>query len=135
MEQNILKIDLDKPSQSSAVTLLKHRLAYLHDLGILEFHNIESIFLVEKTKFGAKIHLKQNINEHNIIFLQLVLGSDWRKEVNTFMNHFIMNMEYSNRLFDCKRYKGGELKFSRKISVYEAVRMYVLNPKRKTYFN
>jgi hypothetical protein len=105
MELDVLKIDLDFHLKKSTINLLKERLSYLHDLSIFDSSIIKKIELIHKTKYSCKIYLKENVfDEKNIILLQLLLGSDWMKEANTFLNHFKYKMKYSNRLFDAKNY-------------------------------
>lgn len=128
MDLNILKIDLDLKFITNAKRVLKERLSYLNDMGVLDYKIIKSIVLGKKTSYNAKIILKEDVkDEKNIIILQLMLGSDYMKEVNTFLNHFIFNMRYSNRMFDVKRYQKGVIKESKKTDVTKEILDYVSN--------
>lgn len=134
MEYNILKIDLDLHSKKKAVTHLRERLAYMHDLGFFSIAHIDTIQLIKKSSYGAKITLKCDLSATCIILFQSILGSDWRKEINTFINYYHFNMQYSNRLFTCKRYKDGSFKIAKLIDVTEEIKNFVSGD-RKVYFN
>jgi hypothetical protein len=136
MELNILKIDLDKKSFFLTIKILKQRLSYLHDLKIFSCNLIEEIVLIKKTKYSAKIYLKENLaDEKNIIILQLLLGSDYMKEANTLLNHFVYKMSYSNRMFDVKRYKNGDVICGVKYNVTNKIKQYILDKNRKKNYN
>lgn len=136
MDKDILKIDLDCPSTTKTLKLLKERLSYMHDINFLKVDEcIKKIVLIHKSNWSVKIFLTDNVDETLIIILQLMLGSDYRKEINTMINHYRLNMEYSNRLFDIKRYKGDVLKDSKRVNVTKEVLSHVLSDKRKTYYN
>lgn len=133
---NLLRIDLDIPRKDIAINQIKERMAYFHDVGLMYSDLIAKIILIKKTSYGAKIYLKQNFkSEKDIILFQLLYGSDVYKEANTILNHFKFKMEYSNRLFDCKRYKGGKIKIAKKIDITEKVLKYVNSRKRKKSFS
>ena len=104
----------------------------MHDLKFFYIDNIEKIELIKKTTYGCKITLKKPFKHpKDIIIFQLYLGSDYRKEVNTLLNHFKLGMEYSNRLFTVKRYKGGKLRYANIIDITEIVVNKVMSNKRK----
>jgi len=104
---NIVKVDLDFNSRKKVMDHLKERLSYFHDLGFLNFNKIASITIIRKKRYSVKIILKFNVKTYNsIVLLECLLGSDYRKGVNEMINHHLLNMEYSNRLFTIKRYKG-----------------------------
>ena len=108
----------------------------MHDINFFSVFNIKKIELLYKTSYACRIYLYEKFkNEKDIIIFQLLLGSDWMKEVNTLMNHFIFKMKYSNRLFTCKRYKGGEIKTAEILSVTRRIKNYVTNEKRKKFRN
>lgn len=130
METNLLKIDLDIPMRKDCIKLLQERLAYLNDLGALPIEHIKSITLVKKTRIGCKIYLHVHLKAEMIIMLQLILGSDYKKEVNTILNHFVLGMEYSNRLFDIKQYKCGKIMGASKYDATKLVKDYVLDKNR-----
>lgn len=125
MEKNILKIDLDLKFKASAMKQLKERLAYMHDLKFFDIKNIKRIELIKKTSYGSRIVLHEDIPEELIVVIQLMLGSDYRKEVNTMINHFKLGMAYSNRLFTVKRYRANKLKKARVINVTQEIVDYV----------
>ncbi|MFW6282490.1 MAG: hypothetical protein ACOC1P_00350 [Minisyncoccales bacterium] len=136
MELNILKIDLDEKCYRKAFNQIRHRLCYMNDLSFFDIEIIEKIELQRKTSFGCKIYLKENLpSEKDVIMFQLLFGSDYMKEVNTILNHFKFKMEYSNRLFDCKRYKGGKIKSAKKFNVTEEIIDFVKDEKRKKSYN
>lgn len=132
----MLRIDLDIPNKEKAIKHIVNRLSYMNDISFYSISRIESIVLIKKSSYGAYITLKKPLkNENNIVLFQLILGSDWRKEVNTLLNHHILGMKYSNRLFSVKRYKDGEIKVGNKIDITQLVKKRVLSKKRKKNFN
>jgi hypothetical protein len=136
MELNILKVDLDIKFKSFAINTLIERLSYMHDLNFYDCNEIKKIELIFKTTYGCKIYLKSDLyGEKNVIIIQLLLGSDFMKEINTMLNHFKFNMNYSNRMFDCKRYKGGQIKIGKIFDVTVEILKQVLHKQRKKYRN
>lgn len=108
----------------------------MHDLKFFDFDRIDKIYLIKKRSYGAKIYLDEPINqEWFIILLQCLLGSDYMKEVNTCINHFKLNMDYSNRLFDIKRYRSGKIKKSSKMDVTNDIKEYIYSSDRIKYNN
>ena len=127
----VLKVDLDLKYKKDALASIKSRFSYMHDLGFLKFKQVESINLVKKTNYSAKIRLKKPLKDmKSIVLFQLMLGSDYRKEINTLINHYSLNMKYSNRMFDIKRYKGGEYKIAKIIDVTTEIYKYISSGKR-----
>lgn len=136
MDLNILKPDCDLRFKFQIINLLKERLAYIHDMGILKSNHIKKIELMYKTKYSAKIYLKDNLkDEKNIIIMQLLLGSDYMKETNTIVNHFMLNMQYSNRMFNIKRYPNKKIRVARLYDVTNLVLNHVSNKNRKKNYN
>lgn len=136
MELDILRIDLDIPRKDNAIKHLIERISYMHDIGFYPIDMIESIVLLKKSSYGCYVKLKVPLKEeNNVVLFQLILGSDWRKEINTLINHHVLNMEYSNRLFIVKRYKGGKLKLGKKIDITDLIKEKILNQKRKKNYN
>jgi len=141
LELDILKIDLDMKRKRDAINHLKKRFAYFHDIGFYNMNDkgvgsIGSILLVKKTTYGCKIHFGNKFKSPEwIVLFQLLLGSDWMKECNTLINHFKFRMEYSNRLFDVKRYKNGKIKSAKHIDITNDIMSYVLSSKRKRLHN
>ena len=108
MELNILRIDLDEPNRKEAIEQLAERIKYFKDFGFADLKYWHKIELVKKRTYGARITLIEPVRDsRSIITLQLVFGSDWRKEINTFFNDVVLEMDYSNRLFNGKAYKKG----------------------------
>jgi len=70
-----------------------------------------------------------------VVTLQLMLGSDYKKEINTLINHFKLEMEYSNRLFTTKRYANGKLKTAIIIDITKEVKDFVLDNDRTKNYN
>lgn len=126
----LLRVDLDIKTKQKSVQILSERLAYMNDLNFLKSKNIKKIELIKKTRYGAKITLKREINFNLLIILQLMLGSDYRKEINTMINFYKLKMKYFNRLFTIKMYKDGKVKGAEIIDVTNEVLDYVNNPKR-----
>jgi len=131
MEKNILKIDCDCDTLEEVIDLIVERCSYLHDTKFFPFHNFNKIIAGKKTKYNVKIYLNHNLKEEFIIMLQLIFNSDWRKEINTIVNHYLLKMDYSNRMFDIKRYKVGNIKYSKKYNITSIVEEKVRNPLRK----
>ena len=131
MEKNILKIDLDLDKRKDCINLIFERLSYLHDLEVFPYTHINKIVLGKKKSYNCKIYLNKDISEKLIIILQLILGSDWKKEVNTLLNHFVLKMNYSNRMFDIKRYPNGKLKTSKHYDITEIINKKIYSDKRK----
>lgn len=130
-DKKILKIDLDIKNKKKALEIVSERLSYMHDLSFFSIENIDRIHLIKKTGFGAKIYLKKPVSIHLLIILQLMLGSDYRKEVNTMLNFFKLEMQYFNRLFDIKMYKDGKIKEAKIFDITQEVLDYVLDSERK----
>lgn len=136
LELNILRIDNDLKTKKEILELLKERISYIQDMGVFHVKSISKIELIYKTKYSAKIYLNCNLkDEKNIIILQLLLSSDWRKETNTILNHFKLNQEYSNRMFDVKRYPRGIIRHANITNVTKEVLDYVNSKERKKFRN
>lgn len=136
MELNILKIDLDEIFYLNVIKTLKQRLSYLSDLGIFNPDIIEKVIIIKKSKHSVKIYLSKNLyNEKSVIITQLLLGSDYMKEANTLLNHFVYKMSYSNRMFDVKRYKTGEIISCKQYDVTKEILDYIYDKQRKKNYN
>jgi len=135
MELNILKIDLDIEEFEEAIQLIRNRLCYMHDLGFFKADSVGKIEFLYKSSYGCKITLKNEWSAEWIVILQLLLGSDYMKETNTLMNHFMLKMEYSNRLFECKRYPSGEIKTAKSFDKTNEILKFVKNKTRKKNYN
>ena len=110
MRKNVLKIDLDLYSREEAVNTIVERIRYFRDIMGVPVGYWYKIELLRKTRYSCKIHIIKPVkDERSIIMLQLIFGSDWRKELNTFYNAEVLKMEYSNRLFTIKNYNDGFL--------------------------
>lgn len=135
MDLNILKVDLDSKTLIEAMDILWVRLAYINDIGFFKFSYIDKIIASKKKSWNVKIYLNKDLREDIIIILQFCLGSDWRKEINTTLNHFCLKMEYSNRMFDYKNYGRSGFKEARKVDITREIKLKVLDKKRGLYFN
>lgn len=131
MEDNILKIDLDIPTLTKATKLIKERLAYMNDIKFLNINNVDKIEFLYKSTYGCKITLKSSWTPEFIVILQLLLNSDYKKEINTLINHVKLKMKYSNRLFTSKRYTTGEIKTAKVIDKTKLIKSYVLDVERR----
>lgn len=131
----MLKLDLDMRFKYNVLLHLKYRLSYLNDIGYLNCKNITKIELLHKKTYGCRIYFNCNFKEEFIILTQSILGSDWRKESNTLLNHTLLGMEYSNRLFTGKTYPGGAVKFAKIENVTKKVLPYVISDKRRVNKN
>lgn len=105
MKLNVLKVDLDANSKEEAIEILAERIRYLNQIMGLPLGMWTKIELIHKTTYGARIRLLKPLQDvRNVIIMEFCLGSDWRKEINTYYNSVVLGMEYSNRLFIAKRY-------------------------------
>lgn len=131
-EFDTLKIDLDAKSVRSAINRVKDRLSYMHDLAFLNVKNIKEIRIITKTNSSVKIFFKKKcFNANSVVMMQLLFGSDYRKEINTLINYHYLKMQYFNRMFDVKRYKDGTIKTATYYDATEEIIKYVLSKKRK----
>lgn len=135
MDLHILKVDLDYYYLENVINTMFIRLAYINDIGFLPFKHIDKIEANFKNSWNVKIYLKKDLREDIILILQCCLGSDWRKEINTALNHYCLKMEYSNRMFDYKNYGRLGFKKCRTINIYDQVKYKVLDKSRKLYYN
>lgn len=135
MNKKVLKIDLDQPNYNKAIKQIRDRLCYMHDIGFLYADAIEKIVIIHKTSYACKIVLNIEFEPLWIVALQLLFGSDYMKETNTLINHFKLKMDYSNRLFTVKRYKGGEIKVADEFDVTNKILKFVKSKKRKKSYN
>lgn len=131
MDKNILKIDLDIDELDEAIKTITNRLCYMHDLGFFKADNIEKIEFIYKSSHGCKMTLKSEWTPEWIVIFQLLFASDYMKEVNTLLNHFMLKMDYSNRLFTSKRYKDGEVKKALVFDKTKDILNFVNDKKRK----
>lgn len=130
MDRNILRIDLDVKTYKEALYIITDRLSYFHDINFLKVDIIDCIEFIYKTNFSCRIKLNHRFSPMWIVMLQTLLGSDYRKEVNTLINHFKYNMKYSNRLFTVKRYKDGDIKFAQILDVTDCIVPHIKSKKR-----
>lgn len=129
MKLNILKIDLDLKSKKKAVVQVAQRIDYLEKYFNFPEDYFKKIELIKKNSYGCKITLKDNLlDSRNVIFFQLIFGSDWRKEINTFYNDVALKMDYSNRLFTIKPY-GEDFKSAIIEDISQEVRETIKNKK------
>ena len=137
VDLNILRIDLDAPTRTRAINIMKQRLSYFHDLGFYNYGNIKNIILIKKRTYAVKIILTSNLKEYNsVILFESLLGSDFRKQVNSLINFHILEMKiYPNRLFTIKRYTDGSYLVAEEEDVTKEIISYIYNVKRKKWKN
>jgi len=136
VELNILKLDLDIQTKDLAIDHLFKLFSYATDIGFLKINKIKKIELVKKTTYGARIYLKFDLkNLNNVVMLQSIFGSDPLKEMNVLINHHKLNMIFSNRIFDIKRYPDGSYKFSKLIDITNIIFKKVKDEQRKRWNN
>jgi len=115
---DILKIDLDHiKSKKKVIDTLKERLDFLDKWNFFNLDKIICIEYIKKTNCGVIIYLNNPITIDMLIILQLILGSDYKKEVFTLNNYFRKKDYYFNRLFTIKRYVDGNYKKSKIIDI------------------
>lgn len=131
MDRNILKVDTDTYYLFSTINIISERLIYLNDSGVFPFRYIKKIIASKKKRWNVKIYLSKNITVELIILLQLILASDYKKEINTMINHYALKMEYSNRMFTIKKYKNNDVLISREIDITNKIIEKIKNEKRK----
>jgi len=135
-ELNILRVDLDCLTLSQVFNILNKRLAYMNDIGFLFFKNIKKIEYIKKSKYSVKIYLNFNLKtQNNVVLFETLLGSDYRKGINTLINYHKLNMSYSNRMFDIKKYKDGSYIESQKGDITNLIKSFIENKKRRIYKN
>lgn len=128
MRKNVLKIDLDLDSREEAIRQIVERMRYFKTIFGVDYKYWQKIELLKKTRYSAKIHILKPVkDEKSIIILQLVFGSDWRKELNTYYNSQVLKMDYSNRLFNGKNY-GNKFKFAEVEDITEEARQRAEHP-------
>lgn len=99
----VLLIDLDMKDKKKAIETLTERLWFLSGLKLLNIESIIKIELSKKKNYSAKVHVNHDIPIQCIIVLQLLLGSDYRKEAITLKRHFDGEPD-CNWMFDYKHY-------------------------------
>jgi len=129
-----LKIDLDIRTKSKAIKEIKERLSYLVDMKFVDISDIEYIKLIFKTNHSCRIKLKLPLANPMIqVVSQLLLGSDYRKELQTLINYYTLNMEYYNRMFDIKRYVDGTIRESKYFDITKEIIDYIKSKDRKKH--
>ena len=124
MEQDytkILKVDLDLNNKNYVLKILIERLKFLSDVNILPFKFIENIELIKKKNYSVKIYLKKSLQPMILILFQSMLGDDFKRTAITFRDYKI-NIRNYNRMFDTKRYVGGEYKTATSENIFEIVK-------------
>lgn len=130
-----LKVDIDIKTKKEAIKLLGERISYLHDLNIFLFTEYHRIILVKKRTYGCKCVMNHLYTDEFIVLLQLMLGSDYRKEANSLYNRFILKMDYWNRMFDVKVYRDGKIRKGKLVDITDEIRKIVFSKRRrKNYF-
>lgn len=147
-DYSILKLDLDFKYISEVYELLKERLWYLfithneYNYPFLDFRQIDRIELIKKKSYSVKIYFNypivssrsyENATElESLVFFQLLMGSDFKKEINTLRDSY-HGREQSNISFDiAKRYKGNKIIIAKNKNITKPIMKY-LNDRLKTY--
>lgn len=132
----VLKIDLDKKTRKSALKSIREPLSYMVDMNFIKLNQIEDIEIIKKTTYGCRIYFRKPFKDvKSIVIMQLLFGSDYRKEINTLLNYYALNMQYFNRMFTIKKYKNGDIKVANIEYVTKEVFDYVNSKNRKKYRN
>lgn len=129
-ETHILKVDLDIRFMDVAIKILTERLKFLSDVNILPFKHVTKIELFKKSNYSAKIYLNKDLQPMSLILLQSILGDDWKRTAITFRD-YKMNLRNYNRLFDVKRYVGGEYKTSKIFDVFDIIKKEIVKNKNE----
>lgn len=133
MTNNILKIDIDCKFKFQAISILIERLSYMQDLKFFDSRNILKIELIKKTNYGCRIYLDKGIQDVCfLVLVQTLLGSDYRKEINTYWN-YMQGYQYYNRMFLIKRYKSNKIILGKVYDVTDIILNQVLDENRNTY--
>lgn len=127
-EKCFLKVDLDLKRKSEVMKTLKERIKFLSEMGFLNLNNILAVKLIKKKNYSVKFQFKKPFKAvRTQVMLQLMLGSDYRKEAFTLFN-FMHGINNYNRLFDIKNY-WGEFKVAKETDITDFVLSF---KKRKT---
>jgi hypothetical protein len=126
----LLKIDLDFATMDEVQDWLSERFAYLHDIGFFDWSNVRKVEAIHKTNWAVRVMTSKPLDVDFIVILQLLLGSDYRKEANSLMNYYKMGMRYWNRMFDIKRYPDGSVMQGTSEDITETIGNHVLNQDR-----
>ena len=121
-DRHFLKVDLDIKSKSKAIKHLIHRLTFLHLMSVLSVENIAKIELIKKSSYSVRITTKNElVNVDLIVIIQLLLGSDYKKEAHTIRNFYVYGFQYFNRLFSYKCYSNNEVISSQFIDITQQI--------------
>ena len=109
---NILKIDLDIKLKKDVMIHLIERLNFFIKVDFLESKDIIRIELIKKQTYGCLIYLDPGtfkLSFDKLVIMQLLFGSDYKKETCSLLNYHAYKYNYANRLFTVKRYSSGKI--------------------------
>lgn len=112
MDLDILKIDLDLEDEQTSINLIKERITFLINIGLLKKSLIKKIILIKKTNYSCKIYLNKPFKEPLLLLLFQSLLSDDYKHTGISLRDYLQGVDNWNRLFNIKRYSNGEYKKS-----------------------
>ncbi len=126
----LLKVDLDFATIEETKTWLSERFAYLHDIGFLDWANVQKVEGIYKKNWAVRITTSKPLDVDFIVMMQLLLGSDFRKEANSMINYYKLGMRYWNRMFDIKRYPDGFVMEGKSRDITKDIEDHVLDENR-----
>lgn len=126
----LLKVDLDFATMEEVTIWLRERFAYLHDIGFFDWSNVQKVEGVHKTNWAVRVTTSKPLDVDFIVIMQLLLGSDYRKEANSLMNYYKLGMRYWNRMFDIKRYPDGSVMQGESRDITQEIGDHILNKDR-----
>ena len=104
-----LKLDIDfKPTDTNKlVDQIIERVIFLEDVFCVQFEKFEVFETNKGLHIYVKIGSKNKLKNTDIVVLQLVLGSDYKREIYNWMRvRNGGNVKYWNKLFKKKTVKG-----------------------------
>lgn len=120
-DNKILKVDYDfTTNEKKAIEFLTQRLEILHKKYIIRISSINHIILIHKKHYSFKIYLNKEFDKKNIVILQLLLNSDYKKEIETIRN-IVHKRANWNILFDFKVYADGNIIVAQKKDITKKV--------------
>lgn len=109
MYNHELKLDIDfKPDNADKlVSQIIERVIFLEDVFCVQFEKFEVYETNKGLHIYVKISSKNKLKNTDIVVLQLVLGSDYKREIYNWMRvRNGGNVKYWNKLFKKKTVKG-----------------------------
>ena len=110
VDLRVLKVDMDIFARYRVYRVLAERLQFMININLINIDDIEKIETVKKQKYSVKIYLKRALkNPELLILFQSTLGDDWKRAMIT-LRDYKAKLRHFNRLFELKRYEGGDYK-------------------------